>query len=67
MHHQSQEMKEVLGGAGVPLPLLSPTAHHGSACQGRLQPDTQKICDAYMEQVQSIQNLGHTREPYPNV
>ena len=52
VHHLSQDMKELLGGAGVPLPLLSPTAHHGaSVCQAPLAPHSQRICDAYMEQV----------------
>jgi len=51
VHHLSQEMKELLGGAGVPLPLLSPSHHGGGACQDPLTPEYQRICDAYMEQV----------------
>jgi len=50
VHHISQEMKEVLKNANIPIPMLSP-AHHGICNSSPEHPEQQRICAAYKEQV----------------
>jgi len=49
VHHISQDMKDLLRSAKIPVPMLSP-ARHG-LCYTNLDQDAQKICSAYKEQV----------------
>jgi len=49
VHHISQDMKEILKGASIPMPMLSP-ARHG-VCTENLDEHGQQICKAYEEQV----------------
>jgi hypothetical protein len=50
VHHISQEMKELLKSANIPLPLLSP-ARHGLCYSTPEHPEKERICAAYKEQV----------------
>jgi len=49
VHHISQDMKEILKSAKIPIPMLSP-ARHGM-CDYQLDEHGEKICAAYKEQV----------------
>ena len=50
MHHLTQDMKQLLSEAQVAIPLLSP-ARHGFCDTESLDPEAEKICGAYREQV----------------
>ena len=49
VHHLSEDMKEVLRDANIPVPLLSPARH--ALCEESLDEVGHKICGAYKEQV----------------
>ena len=50
VHHLTQDMKQLLSEAQVAIPLLSP-ARHGFCDTESLDPEAEKICGAYREQV----------------
>ena len=50
VHHLSQDMKDLLAGANIPIPLLSP-ARHGLCYSDSLDQEAERICGAYREQV----------------
>ena len=50
VHHLSQDMKELLSAAKIPIPLLSP-ARHGWCDTDQLDSEGHQICGAYREQV----------------
>jgi len=50
VHHLSQDMKELLSKAKIPVPLLSP-ARHGWCDTDDLDEEGHRICGAYREQV----------------
>ena len=52
MHHLTQDMKQLLSEAQVAIPLLSP-ARHGFCDTESLDPEAEKICGAYREQVKA--------------
>lgn len=49
VHHLSEDLKEVLNEARIPIPLLSPARH--DICYGDLDEEGHKVCGAYKEQV----------------
>ena len=50
VHHLSQDMKDLLAGANIPIPLLSP-ARHGLCYSDNLDQEAERVCGAYREQV----------------
>ena len=54
VHHLSADMKELLSAAKVPIPLLSPARHglcYSDSQEDQVDQETERICDAYREQV----------------
>jgi len=64
VHHISQDMKELLQSASIPVPLLSP-ARHGLCYSGSLAEEDERICGAYREQVTCAS--CHTNELPPSL
>ena len=50
VHHLTEDTKQLLRSAKIPLPLLSP-ARHGVCSSSDLDPAGHRICGAYREQV----------------
>jgi len=64
VHHLSEDMKEVIKAAKIPVPLLSP-ARHG-ICYGDLDEDGHKVCGAYKEQVTCASCHSNEVPPQPS-